>query len=77
MPDDKRVKGPRDQKMIDINDPSEVRDWCKALGVNKEELVDAVDAVGPYADDVRAYLKANVSEKMILKVAYMNKKNKQ
>ncbi|MDP2789420.1 MAG: DUF3606 domain-containing protein [bacterium] len=56
MPDDKNIKRPLDNKRIDINDPQEVRNWCKSLGCTEAELKQAVNAVGTSAEKVREYL---------------------
>jgi hypothetical protein len=46
-----------DGRLIALEQPYEVRDWCKALHCTKEELHDAVRAVGHSAEKVREYLK--------------------
>lgn len=46
-----------DGRLIALEQPYEVRDWCKALRCTKEELHDAVKAVGHSAEKVREYLK--------------------
>jgi hypothetical protein len=56
MSDDKGNRGSPDRDRIDINDPDEVRNWTKSLGVTKEELQRAVEAVGPTAGKVYDYL---------------------
>ena len=56
MSDDKTKKIPQDASRVDINDSGEATYWCKALGVTKERLEAAVEAVGTYVDDVRKYL---------------------
>jgi len=56
MADDLSRTGPEDPKKININQDWEVRYWCKELGVTAEELVEAVKAVGPMVEDVRAYV---------------------
>ena len=58
MSDDKSKRGNPDRSRIDINDPDEVRNWTKSLGVSKEELERAVKAAGPLADKVRAHLRS-------------------
>ena len=40
-----------------MSEDYEVRDWTKSLGVTRERLQKAVDAVGTSADKVREYLK--------------------
>ena len=57
MADDKSKIGGQDRARINMNEDYEVRDWTKSLGVTKEQLQDAVDAVGDQAEAVRQYLK--------------------
>lgn len=47
-----------DRKLISLKQDYEVRYWTQALGVSKDELKDAVNAVGPSAERVRRYLQA-------------------
>jgi hypothetical protein len=57
MSDDKSKRGSPDRDRIDLNDPDEVRNWTKSLGVSKEELERAVQAAGSnVADKVREHL---------------------
>lgn len=56
MPDNKTIRHPQDGDRIDINDPLEVANWTRALGVSEEQLKKAVQKVGTYADDVRKEL---------------------
>lgn len=56
MPDDKSKKYPLDAKRIDVNDPNEIRNWCKSLGCTEKRLKDAVKAVGTSGKEVRKYL---------------------
>ena len=58
MADDKANRGSPDRDRIDINDPDEVRNWTKSLGVTKDELQQAVQAVGDRADKVREHLRS-------------------
>ena len=58
MSDDKANRGSPDRDRIDIHDPDEVRNWTKSLGVSKDELQRAVEAVGPMANKVREHLRA-------------------
>ena len=46
----------QDLRRIELARSYEVRDWCKAFGCTKEELHDAVKAVGNSAQKVREYL---------------------
>jgi hypothetical protein len=57
MSDDKGKRGSPDNKLIDVNDPDEIRNWTKSFGVSAEQLKQAVKAVGTSADKVRAHLK--------------------
>lgn len=45
-----------DRKLISLREDYEVRYWTQALGVTRQELIDAVQAVGPSAQTVRDYL---------------------
>ena len=56
MSDNKSQRGSPDRDRIDMNDPDEVRNWTKSLGVSKEELERAVQAAGPIASKVREHL---------------------
>jgi len=57
MADDKTQVGGQDRKRVSLSEGYEVRDWMESFGVSKDKLVEAVNAVGDRADDVRAYLK--------------------
>lgn len=59
MSDDKSKRNSPDNRLIDMNDPDEVRNWTKSLGVTKEELERAVQAAGRSADKVREHLGKN------------------
>jgi len=59
MSDDKSKRGSPDRDRIDINDPDEVRNWTESLGVTKEELQRAVEAVGTTPGKVYDYLGRN------------------
>ena len=56
MADDLKRTAPEDPKKININQAWEVQYWCKVLGVTEDELREAVEAVGPMVEDVKAYL---------------------
>ncbi|WP_082833171.1 DUF3606 domain-containing protein [Geobacter anodireducens] len=56
MPDNKKLTGSPDNKRIDINDPSEVRDWTMSFGCTPAELRKAVSEVGTSAAAVKKYL---------------------
>ncbi|MFL1463500.1 DUF3606 domain-containing protein [Roseococcus sp. DSY-14] len=57
MADDPTKRSPQDAQRISLSEAHEVAYWTKALGVTKEQLAEAVKAVGPMAKDVRAKLK--------------------
>ena len=48
-----------DRDRIDMNDPDEVRNWTRSLGVTKEELQRAVEAVGNSSGKVYDYIGRN------------------
>jgi hypothetical protein len=56
MSDDKQNRGNPDRQRIDVNDPKELNNWAKSLGVSTEEIEAAVRKVGSTADRVREYL---------------------
>jgi hypothetical protein len=56
MSDNKGNVGSPDRDRINMSEDYEVQDWTKSLGVSKERLQEAVNAVGNSADAVRAYL---------------------
>jgi uncharacterized protein DUF3606 len=62
MSDDRTNRGAPDRDRIDINDPDEVRNWTKSLGVSKEELQRAVAAAGDRADKVREFLSRGAAD---------------
>lgn len=57
MSDNKNKVGSPDRDRINMNENYEVKDWTKSLGVSKERLQEAVNAVGNSADAVRAFLR--------------------
>jgi hypothetical protein len=57
MSDDKTNRGAPDNKRIDVNDPNEVRHWTRSLGINEQQLRDAVARVGTSAEKVRESLR--------------------
>ncbi len=56
MSDDMKNRGPQDRARINLSEEYEVRYWTRALGVSKEQLAAAVQAVGSSANRVRAHL---------------------
>lgn len=57
MTDDLKNRGPQDRSRINVHEDHEVRYWTQELNVTKEELAQAVKAVGVSAQAVRDYLK--------------------
>lgn len=56
MGDDMNKTGKQDRDRINTSESHEVQYWTKALGVSEQQLMDAVQKVGPMAADVRAHL---------------------
>ncbi|AWM92498.1 hypothetical protein DJ564_17580 [Pseudomonas sp. 31-12] len=56
MSDNKNITSPLDTRRIDVNDPNEVRNWCKSIGCTELQLLRAVRAVGTWASDVKVHL---------------------
>lgn len=56
MSDDKAQVGNPDRQRINVHEDYELRDWAKRFGVSKDQLENAVDAVGTGAKDVEQYL---------------------
>ena len=56
MSDDMKNRGAQDRSRISLAEEHEIRYWTHALGVSKEQLAAAVQAVGSSADRVRAHL---------------------
>lgn len=54
--DDKSKTGSPDSKFINVNEDYEVTYWTEQLGVSKEELVAAVNAIGTSVSAVKKYL---------------------
>ena len=46
MSDDLTIRGPQDPTKVNVNEPWEVRYWCKHWSVTETELKAAVTAVG-------------------------------
>jgi hypothetical protein len=59
MPDNKDRSGGQDRKRIDVNQDYELQDWAKKFGVSKEQLKEAVGAVGDSAEKVKAHLRSS------------------
>lgn len=56
MSDDKTNAGGPDRQRISLSQDYEVRDWAKKFGVTENALRQAVERVGPMADDVQREL---------------------
>lgn len=56
MADDRRKTGSPDNKRINVNEPYELRDWSKRLGVSEQKLRETVQRVGTSADEVKRRL---------------------
>lgn len=57
MSDDKTKTGGADRKRVSLEQDYERRDWAQRFGVSEERLAEAVQKVGPMADDVEAELR--------------------
>lgn len=57
MADDLTNRGAADRSRINVNEEHELRYWTQELGVNAEQLREAVKAVGTSAKAVREHLK--------------------
>lgn len=57
MADDKTLRSPQDRSRIAVGEDYEVRYWSEKFGVSKDQLADAVKAVGNSADAVERHLK--------------------
>jgi hypothetical protein len=59
MPDNRNIAHGRDRKMIAMDEDYEVRYWSDKLGVSRDELQRAVDAVGSNAEKVEEYVRTH------------------
>ncbi|UKT62585.1 DUF3606 domain-containing protein [Pedobacter mucosus] len=48
-----------DKETIDINENFDVENWSERFGVSGDKLKQAVDTVGPFAEEVEKYLNSN------------------
>ena len=53
MADDPGKRDSRDRERIDVSQRHERRYWAEKLGCAEEELVRAVERVGPMVEDVK------------------------
>ena len=56
MSDNLLKKKPQDASRINIHEPYELNYWADALGVSKQQVINAVGAVGTSAAAVRRHL---------------------
>ncbi len=56
MSDDLKNRGAQDRARIAMGELHEVQYWTRELGVSKEQLQQAVNAVGSSAEQVRQHL---------------------
>ncbi|WP_250255693.1 DUF3606 domain-containing protein [Chryseobacterium sp. Marseille-Q3244] len=56
MPDDLGKKRPQDATKVNVNESWELEYWSKKFGVTKEQLKNAVKAVGVSAATVQKHL---------------------
>jgi hypothetical protein len=56
MVDDLKNRGPADRDRVNLNEDWEVRYWTGKFRVTKEQLGDAVRAVGSMSADVERHL---------------------
>jgi hypothetical protein len=56
MSDDTKERGPRDATRISLEEDYEVRYWTDKWGISREQLADAVKAVGHSAAAVARHL---------------------
>lgn len=56
MSDNLQNNGPQDRSRINVHESWELRHWTAALGVSKEQLEEAVKAVGPSVSAVKTHL---------------------
>lgn len=57
MADDKNARGSQDRSKVAMGEEYEVQYWTGRIGVSREELQEAVDAVGNGADAVQRHLR--------------------
>ena len=47
---------------INIDDPENVRAWCKTFNCSPVDLIEAVAVMGPVAEDVHAFLSHRLAQ---------------
>lgn len=56
MADNLKIRRPQDPAKINIHEEWEIRTWTKKWNITRQQLMDAVEMVGPLVKDVAAYL---------------------
>jgi hypothetical protein len=56
MANDKTKRAPQDTNLISLTEDYEIDYWTEALGVTRERLAEAIQAVGHSAEKVRTFL---------------------
>jgi len=56
MSDDTSKRGPQDASKINVHESWELNYWTKKFGVSAAKLEEAVKAVGPGVEKVKAHL---------------------
>jgi hypothetical protein len=56
MPDDETKRAPQNTNLISLTEDYEIDYWTKVLGVARERLAEAIQAVGHSAEKVRTFL---------------------
>ena len=60
MPHDKQQDpDARARTRVDVNDPADIQYWTERFGIQEDALRDAVDTVGPAAEEVARHLEKN------------------
>ena len=57
MSDNLQHRGGQDRTRIDVHQDYELRDWARKFGVTREQIKEAVQAVGSSAQAVERHLK--------------------
>ncbi len=52
----KEINKAAEERIINLDDPKDVKRWCSELRCNEMRLRNAVRAVGPSADSVKSYM---------------------
>jgi hypothetical protein len=63
MPDNPNIRTGQDRKRVNVHQEHEVRFWTHKWGVSREELEQAVQAVGTSVTKVEEFLRKKAGEK--------------